>query len=292
MPLTTIKVGAFKVWANRIARKEGDVALVRFVEENREILEDDQLADVAELAGEAYDRLEAKEAAEKAAKAKSAPRVYTEEETRRNATNVVADYDGFEEAAKAMATNFELADAKKLVWVCQTVADAMKATRDDGKWLFHGWVRDAMRIVRNRAYEQANEKNTAVAMNFLAPLLAAWKLLAEERISRQDIDTAEKLANRVRPSYEWPVWAKKALEQCICTSHPALFDVLVDLADEVKSALPEHRGASALIDGLLERIPGIAEQRRQKIAKEKAVRESKRRARQTSRAADSCKKKK
>lgn len=288
---TNVQAVALRAQFARIIASADDREVIEFWtaagEELAEVLTEKELERLEAKANGAQARFNsaraeaAKEAVEKTAK--SAPRVFTEEQTRANAARIIAGYDGYEAVAEAMGTELERADGKTLYWVGHTIAEAMKDVREtDGKWIFHSWVRDAMRNVRDLAFSLANKRAEASALYFLAPLLAAWKMLTGERISSEDIKEAELLAKKVKPADEWAPWAKKALERLISQGYWEIDEVLVgDLAREVNDA---HYRASAFIDGLLGRIPGAIELHRQRIAREKAEKESARRNRQLERA--------
>lgn len=290
---------AFRHMAEK-AMKNGDEAFVAFVEaDGHEVyLEVDQLADLAEKAAEAYDRIAVREQAEKAARAEAdrqdaeqtdTPRIFTEEETRANAARVISRYEGFEAVADAMEANLDKVDAKTLVQVGQTIAEAMKATRkNDHKWVFHSWVRDAMRRIRDQAFAMANERAERMVFIFLAPLLNVWRILSAERIASRDLEMAERMFGQARPSDQWAPWALKALERLITASHPDLYEVSVELASEIRAGLAEYRGASALINGMMARIPGLMDEARKANHRRTEQKNSERRARQLARNEGTC----
>jgi len=295
--ITSAQVVAFRHMAD-VALAEGDKAIVALAEEHAEILEADELEDIAALAADAYDRIQlANETSENAARnaeqpktTAPAPRVFTEEQTRANAVRVISNYPAFTDVVDAMETDLTQANEEALTWVGITISDAMKAVRDsDQKWVFHSWVRDAMRIVRDRAFARANEMNVPRVMVFLAPLLWAWEIvMAGEKLSKETFASVELALKRARPSDQWAPWAKKCLEHLISEERSEIAEVLAsDLAGEIAEAHADFKGAAVMIDGLQKQIRAGLETCRQNAAKKKAADEVARRARQLERAGKS-----
>jgi len=112
MSLNETQVSVLRSQFERIAA-ESDEALVAFVEENRAIMEDDQVSDLAEKAAEAYDRLDNKKVAEATEKVEvhsEAKKVKTEDQAnaeRRSKIASIFEAKGFDEAAVAVEMDLD-----------------------------------------------------------------------------------------------------------------------------------------------------------------------------------------
>jgi len=303
--LTPAQEKAFRSQATRIAQ-EGDEAFVRFIEAdgNEVYLECEELADIAAQAAQIYDRLMAREEAERTAK-KAAEARQDAEQTEPEAKTEVTEKSeaqanwerrqkiagifrvkGFEEAAKAVTTELCHLTGKEAGDVSRTLC------RDIPLAGLFGWAKHYAYLHANSAKELADGSGERMAMIFIAPLLWVWKTLsAGEELSTRTLQLVADKFGEARPAEQWAPWALKAMERLIVTSHPDLYEVCIELADEVKDGLAEHRGASALINGMMTRVPGLLSEAKKKIAREKAEKESARRARQSERAMKACAKK-
>jgi len=223
----------------------------------------------------------AREAAEKAAAAK-AGRVYTAEESCVNAARELAKWGPrFEAAAKAM----EADTAREAAWIAAVLGRLLSS----GRLKAGSWMLAAVRRQHEAAGGVAREEEEK-AVGFLEPLLRALKnFLAGEGALLGAIRQAKSALANNRPADKWPVWALKALERAI-DARPAredLYEALVELADPIKAALPEHRAATAFIDGLRDRVAAEAAKAEaaRRAAKDAAV--SRAKARKAERAIES-----
>lgn len=291
--LTQAQVSALEAQISRM----NDEELVAFYEANHATFEAEGAEHLIAQAVEAHDRLEAarnEAAAEAESKAEAqqaveeiqeAPRVYTEQQTRTNAARVIRNH-GYEETALALELDLEGATGQELAWVADTIDVAMKATHEkDGKWIFHSWVRDCMRTVKNRAREAAEiAAEDSVDRLFFAFSNSIRK--AEEiigRIKRAPKFVQEKLLAEASTSLQraegtrWARWSLQALERLIEDgTNSSVSDLLADdaeIAMKVANA-PERRKASTIIDAMLNRcretvgsfqiVPGKTERNRMK----------------------------
>ena len=174
-------------------------------------------------------------------------RTYTVEETRRNAAKVVAKYEGFDEARKALETDLpDDIDGREASRIGNVLAEAMKATRpEDGKWVFHSWVRDAMRVHRDTAWKLGSE---SLVMLFLINLLNALKVLSNEKVSNDMLNGAQMNLEKAKPVNEWAPWALSAVDRLIRKGklHPwdgcnRAEDFIARLHQEVSKGIQHHR---------------------------------------------------
>lgn len=286
--LTPAQAKAFRAMVEQ-AMKKGDEAIVALAEEHEDILTQPYFEDVRQAAEEAFDRLDQARAEaevdmefaqQKSAKIEKTAREFSIEDSRKNTARELHNWGPRHQAsAESMDISLEEVDGGTAAWVAKTLSGLINSRVLKPE----SWMLKAVCLQQNQALAMARHEE-GEAMSFIAPLISVFSALSAERVSERDLRYLESiLERRVRPSEKWAVWAKKALERCIRFSHQDLFEVLVELADEVKEGLAENRGATTLIDGLLRRVNGAIEQHRHKNARERAGREHARRARQLAR---------
>jgi hypothetical protein len=251
-----------------------DEELVAFYEANCKLLEAEGAEEVIEKAAEAFERLQiAKAEAEMEAEAKKAPHKYTALESQINAARELRNWGPrHKAAADAMDINLSEVDGGVAAWVAKVLTGLINA----GTLKAGSWMLKAVCLQRDSALAIARADEEE-AMKFLAPLLYIWSELARETIRERELGSLERIfQGKTRPSDRWAGWAKKAVERLIRSSHPELFEPLVEMADEIKSALPEHRAATVFIDCLRKGILARAFEHRSRNRRAKEAREAKR----------------
>lgn len=152
--------------------------------------------------------------------------------------------------------------AKTLDWVYRTIADAMRAVREnDQKWVFHSWVRNAMRTQRDKARglaQAGSEEKAMVLLNYLEQnvgsvvRMLAFRAGTPEDVKLRLLEKADALLERVY----FPAYVIFAIERLIeraeggennCVS--AYFRRDAETAEIVYGA-GEKKRASALIERL------------------------------------------
>jgi hypothetical protein len=267
--------------------KQGDKALVAFVEENRAIMEDDQVSDLADKAAEAYDRLKTKkveetieqvEVQEKADKASSKTEDQANRE-RRGKIAAIFSSKGYDEAAVAIEQELEGADPKTLdrivAVLSPTKTQLRKAQKIGDESVIEGGAIVAAGLygwANHWAYDHRN--NALKALNLMAEITAiklfvwlttlvskalravesaknAWSDKFRDGLVRQARQHLEE-ANVIR----FQGWALSALERLMNGSNNPVFEALrndPELAGTVGVA-PDGRRAVALLDAMKNRV--------------------------------------
>lgn len=248
------------------AAKKGDQALIDCLKRHPEFFKHEELHDIVKQAEEAYDRITAKQTAEaeteqqKTVLTEKKAEQFTPEQTRTNAAWVISRYDGFAETAAAMEVNLNEADGSTAAWVAQTLTKTMKAVRQDGKWIFYGWVRDAMRTQRDNALALVQAKADHLFSVFAENLRQAEAILDE--IARVPKGAHSILAQSARKKFDYARntrfywWALSAIERMINGSNNPVIDLLrkdPELA-EVIAVAPHNRAAMPLIEAMKARV--------------------------------------
>lgn len=161
-------------------------------------------------------------------------RIFTEEETCRNAANVLRKM-GFVDAAIILEMNLNGADDEERAWISMTLSEVMNTTVN-GRLAVNGWVRDAMRTVKNRAVEPKAKmllgwliQNTADAIAMLESIASVPNAVKQIKIQK-----ARELLEKVHfPGYvlgciDWMAMRAKEGENYISkliASYPEMAEV-------------------------------------------------------------------
>jgi len=264
MSLNETQVSVLRSQFERIAA-ESDEALVAFVEENRAIMEDDQVSDLAEKAAEAYDRLDNKKVAEATEKVEvhsEAKKVKTEDQAnaeRRSKIASIFEAKGFDEAAVAVEMDLDGKDAKTLNEVVHVLDDAIPAAE------LYGWAKHYAYIHRNEAKKVLDAMAEATATKLFIWLSAvisrALRALDSLKNARSE-SFKEGLVRQARQHLEeanvirFQGWALSALERLMTGANNPVVEALrndPDLAGSV-GTVADGRKAVALLDAMKNRV--------------------------------------
>lgn len=254
------------VLRHQFAKLESDEAIVAFAEENRVILEDDAVADLAEKAAEAYDRLEAKKASELSVQTKAQDKIVevkSEAEANRERRHKIAgifEAKGFDEAAVAIEQELDGADAKTLNEVVKTLDRAIPEAGLYG-WAKH-WAYQHRNSAKN-ALDQMGQATTIKLFVWLSTLVnRALRAIEGAKNARTDsfkagmVRQAEERLTEAK-SIRFQGWALAALERLIDESFDGKSNVVAEafLRDSTLAPNPsDERKATLLINTLIERV--------------------------------------
>lgn len=184
----------------------------------------------------------------------------------------------FAAVAEAMEVDLNAASWDEIVRVANILSHFVRSQElRQGSWMLKAVCRQRnAAVARAKANAQEEQKEQEEeALGLLAPHLEVWAALKTDLVSGDDLSVLERLLRdpaQVRPAQRWSTESLKALERCIQASHEDLFEVLVELASEVRKGLAEHRGAAALINGLIARCRGLIAEHREKNRQRKSRR--------------------
>jgi hypothetical protein len=186
-----------------------------------------------------------------------------------------------------METDLSQADGQTASWVAHILAEAMKAVRKDGKWIFYGWVRDAMRTQRDKAAALAKTKadqSAATLFSLFSENLRQAEEILEE-IPRVPKGAHSGLAQSARRKFDYANntrfygWALAAIERMLDGSNNPVADLLradpelareVATAEEGRRAFPLIQAMKARVESRLAALEKTIEERRQAHAEKSA----------------------
>lgn len=256
-----------RVLRSQFSKLSSDEAIVAFVEENRVVMEDGQVVDLADKAAEAYDRLEARKAKKAAEQAEQAEQVEVAVEKTEDQANVerrqkiaaIFVAKGYEEAAIAIQMDLNGKDAKTLSEVVKTLDSAIRESE------LYGWAKHYAYCHRNSAKKALDLMAEATATKLFiwlsAVLSRALRALDSLKNARSD-SFKEGLVRQARQhlveadSIRFQGWALAALERLMNGKNNPISDLFVsdkDIAGTVFAA-PDGRKAVALLDAMKNRV--------------------------------------